>query len=661
MRIHLSIPSILQVEEELKEGINKQFSHKIQVDTSPNDSQEFLYNNSAVVFDQLSPPPENSGNIQPQPITIIQQPGSISYDPMTPPASIEQHSPNSSTLVNPIEIATTVFQQPCITSSYMDLPAATGQHIEHVYENTLSPTIQSNEQTVNLSYAQPAIENFPVITTSEVVSSTGWINTSGTENSNSSSSFSSSPSSPSAQLSPSPPHSPNSSNASSGGRSPQLFISESKSASPSIPSAQVSPTSDIEPIFENTTNSDTKRFLNQAKSPILISKKSNSGSNTLKLSKDGDAGSGQKVVIQLQNHQLQQLKNQLSLFVVSNATSNSNSTLTSSSTQSSLMDFSPGSSNIAGNGIAETATTSLPSSTTDIVKNKNTKLLTVLKPVSNGTSFNSFHPNYAKNNMYLKVEDGIQDEITPNSPPLCRPIALPLNVQVKQEVPKPVTFQKTQFRAIKKGPSQSSNSQINFPLPSKQIQSSSMSTASPSMMHRLGKRPSSFNHSLLSLPTPNKSQKRDNNINTSIVINNASSSNIVAMNDAYIINTISGPTTTGGSTFVTTSPNTFNDLKQQPVGDCLQLIKTENYQKSIMLSSYSSTNTANNLPVSIQSKNSNPQLVVLRSSLSPRVMRKVIGISPPRGTAGINSTLIPSAGGTIQTSNIMTDNLVCMM
>ena len=113
-----------QVEEELKEGINKQFNHKFQVgdNTRQNLPQDYVYcsEEANIVFNQLSPPHENTPTLQNQPITIIQQPTTITYDPMTPPASIDQSSPNTSQVIGPpLEIATTVFQQPCITSSYI--------------------------------------------------------------------------------------------------------------------------------------------------------------------------------------------------------------------------------------------------------------------------------------------------------------------------------------------------------------------------------------------------------------------------------------------------------------------------------------------------------------------------------------------------------------
>jgi len=642
-----------EVEEELKEGINTQFNHKIQLDTLKHETQEYVYSSDAanLVFNQLSPPPENTTTMPNHTIAIIQQP--TTYDPMSPPASIEQISPTSSTLVSPMEIATNVFEQPCINSSYVELPT-NGQQIHQLYNHTLSTENQQTApQPINISYLNPQITNLPIIgttsssqvfltTDSEVVSSTRWITTSGTENSSSSSL---SPlSSPSAQLSPSPPHSPNSSHVSSVG-SPQLFISESKSVSPSIPSSQVSPTLDIEPLYD-----------------------------TSKLQNNEEAAEGHKVVIQLQNHQLQQLKNQLSLFMVSNSKCSINNSKAASNSFQAIRAINDGSTlmNKEIDCTVENTPSSTPNSTTDVepgkyrlnglgagvqlVHNSNTNLLSVLKHSSNESSSDLSKRNYfnMKNNVFLKVEDEFRDEITPNSPPTCHPIAMPLNVQIKQEIPnKSRDYAKSHFRAIQKGPVVTSSQLV--PLLSTKIQSSSMSTFSPSIMHRLGKRPSSFNNCLLSLPSSNKAQKRDCN-EKPVSISNTSNLNVITMNSANNVssraNIISGQFATK-SAFVTTTSNIVNPGKRKNVENCLRLIKPANSSHSMFLNS-ATTNTTTSSMARI-----NPKLVVLRSSLPPKMMRKVIGISPPRGPAGISPALIPS--NAIPTSNILSDNLVCMM
>ena len=131
---------------------------------------------------------------------------------MTPPASIDQSSPNTTQVIGaPLEIATTVFQQPCITSNYIELPPATSSGIQQVYENNVSPlvqpqSLQSKQDSINISYLQTPTQIAPkniiattsssevyVTTGSDVVSSTKWINSSAADNSSTSSDISSHP------------------------------------------------------------------------------------------------------------------------------------------------------------------------------------------------------------------------------------------------------------------------------------------------------------------------------------------------------------------------------------------------------------------------------------------------------------------------------------
>jgi hypothetical protein len=693
----------------LKEGINRQFNHKFQVDTKQNESPEYVYcsEGANIVFNQLSPPHENSTSLQNQPITIVQQPSIITYDPMTPPASIDQNSPNSNTLVAPIEIGTTVFQQPCITSSYMELPV--------VYENTVSHGsgqeggLQSAQQTLNISYLHPQFTDVPIkssestsssqaylTTASDVVSSTKWITSSGTDNSSSSSGLSPLPSSPSAQLSPSPPHSPNSSHASSGG-SPQLFISESKSVSPLIPSSQASPTSDIGPIFDRKTQCNTSALQSNDICNLLTSE-DGSVSNDFKEIKESEATQGQKVVIQLQNHQLQQLKNQLNLFVLTNSKSKINSTRTTSNSLPAMKQLSFSncvSSNVnikevdsttdlgqrknivkesedrggklGGNSAGRmTLRTDYPLSKRELdgkypslqlVQNSNKNSLSTLKRSSNETTPDFAKGNFSlnmRNNVFLKVEDEFQDEITPNSPPLCHPISMPINVQLKQQRSQPNILPKSHFGAINKA--QTITNAHFIELPSTKTQSSTfMSTATPSIMHRLGKRPSSFNHCLLSLPSPNKTIKTES-VEYTIPANH---SNVISLNNMSNLNRKSNtiaiqPRMT--TAFVTTTSNVTNERTQQtPRASLFQFVNPNRSTNSLMFSGATVNSTT---PAAISNRNN--QMVVLRTSLPPKIMRKVIGISPPRGPAGISPAIIPS-NSTPPASNFLTDNLVRIM
>ena len=588
------------------------------------DTQEYVYSSDTanLVFNQLSPPPENTNDMpHNQPITIIQHP--TTYDPMSPPASIEQISPNTNTLVSPMEIPPNVFEQPAIAASYVEFPT-NGQQIHQIYDNNLTTEGQQTAlQPINISYLQPQITNISITsvetnsspqafltTASDIVSSTKWFTTSGTENSSSSSL---SPlSSPSAQLSPSPPLSPNSSHTSSVG-SPKLIISESKSVSPSIPSSQVSPISDVEPVY-----------------------------NTTKIQNNGEAEQGHKVVIQLQNHQLQQLKNQLSLFMVSNSKSCTNNVKSASSNLPTMKELSPldkDSSTSVYKEIdssLENKATSLPNSTTGVeerktqhgsgfqlIHNSNTKLLSLLKDTSSESSVDLSKSNYhnIKNNQHsFKIEDEIQDEITPNSALICHPIAMPLNVQIKNEIPR------SSFRSIQKAPVIPSSQVV--PLLSSKIRSSSISTFSPSIMHRLGKRTSSFNNCILSLPSASKVIKRDCNEKT-VSITNSSNPNVTTMakvnTNSSRNNSIAGHFATKSAFLATTASSIANNGQRKNVENCLRLIKP-----AIPSSSIFSNNAPKYTETSTKTK-INPKLVVLRSSLPPKMMRKVIGISPTRG------------------------------
>ena len=721
------------MEEELKEGINKQFNHKYQVESKEQEPNPFVYdtNTANIVFGQLSPPPENSSSINTQPITIIQQPNILALDPMTPPSSNERISPSSSPLTSPIEIkvqqpitmisqpqpttfvmqnnvlvpttteafiqtpndnnqkpsnyTTTIFQQPNITSPYIE-PEIDEHRDQEINGNTPpSVTQQPTQQTINVSYvSQAQIVNKPTSSiqttscsqttllsnSSDVVSSTKW---STTDHLSSSSGLSPLPSSPSAQLSPSPPHSPNSNPESSGG-SPRLFIAESKSTSPSIPSSQVSPSSDVEPIYSEKPQYYTIKKENGENTKTFASE-SVPVSQHLKIDPKREGPSGHKVVIQLQNHQLQQLKNQLNMFVVSNSILNgvsSSSTLPISTTNEATTFKGQNVCKMTKMGKTSIASSSANTQKTSTITNKCRKVVnyhhilpkTSINP-GNGKVFSDsilkgereqygFSSSY--NNVNLKIEDEVYDEIIPHQPsPQCYPISMPLNVQVKSEMYDGTNdFSKLRFPTMNK-PQILNNTQLLQLHPSAKAQSSSMSTASPSIVHRLGKRPSSFNHCLLHPSSISKAQK----IHTSDereMTNSPPNMNVITLNGIDSI-TRGNNTSAGQSAittaFVTTTSNINKDRTKQAEQNLFQIVKPELLSKSIPshinTSSYSTSG----------SRKRNNQVVVLRSSLPPKVMRKVIGISPPRGPAGLSTSLIPSVA--TPPSNAMADNLVCMM
>ena len=627
-----------QVEEELKEGINKQFNHKFQVgdNTRQNLPQDYVYcsEEANIVFNQLSPPHENTPTLQNQPITIIQQPTTITYDPMTPPASIDQSSPNTSQVIGaPLEIATTVFQQPCITSSYIELPPTTSSGIQQVYENTLSTIVQqgglqSKQEPINISYLQTHATVVPtssnettaasqvlITTESDVVSSTKWINTSAADNSSSSSGLSSHPSSPSAQLSPSPPQSPNSSHASSGG-SPQLVISESKPVSPSVPSSQVSPISDIETINGRKFPFNAQHFSNNSQVPNIH--KPTSGPVMKEIRQDPPVGQGHKVVIQLQNHQLQELKNQLNFFVLTNSQKVAISNDTTSNVNIKEVDSTT---DVELDENRFTDVTNNDSMTdTESLQYKNSKLLSVLKP-SSGKLDSGLGKQMNLSNVFLKIEDDIQDEITPNSPPLCQAIAMPINVKIKQEASRERNVQKLDFKVTSKNEIVPNSSVLEAP---KTCQvggvSSLMSTAAPSFMHRLGKRPSSFSHCLISTPPSPKIPKADTK-DQPMAITASCNSNVVALNDCYNVNNknnILVGQSAIATAFITSSTNGISGLKHNSGGNIVEIYNQGTAKRSIPFN-----NTSRKLCTKVSATKSN-QMVVLRSSLPPRVMRKVI-------------------------------------
>ena len=590
---------------------------------------------------------------------------------MTPPASIDQSSPNTTQVIGaPLEIATTVFQQPCITSNYIELPPATSSGIQQVYENNLSPlvqpqSLQSKQDSINISYLQTPTQiaskdiihttsssEVYVTTGSDVVSSTKWINSSAADNSSTFSDISSHPSSPSAQLSPSPPESPNSSHASSGG-SPQLVISESKPVSPSIPSFQISPVSDTDTDNNKQIQSNPQNFSNNITVPNVL--RPTPGSAMKETRQEPTVGNGHKVVIQLQNHQLQELKNQLNLFVISNAKKVGISNGTSSNVNIKEVD-STTDIELDENRFTD-ITNSDNLSETESLQNKNSKLLSVVKPSSSKVK-SDLEALKHSNNVLLRIEDEIQDEITPNSPPSCQAISMPLNVRMKQEAAKGGQIVKSNSKGNNEIGIVSSIQKME-PLRTCQVGgvSSLMSIRAPSFMHRLGKRPSSLNQCLMSA-SPSPKLPKIGTKDQPVAITASCNSNVVALNDSYDIsnrgNIIVGQSAITTS-FISTIPNGKTKNIHNSNGNIFQIVDPETVKRS---------NTYNNRPAKLCTKVSatkSSQMVVLRSSprvLPPR-MRKVIGISPPRGPAAIAPLLIPSNNST--NSNVVTDNLVYML